>query len=61
MQSDLAQGVLLYFLPRFVTLLTTAALAPLVPGVEDVTKGVARRQHWITVWLSTVTSAGAVR
>lgn len=48
-------------LPRFVALLTTAALAPAVPGVEEVTKGTARRQHWITVWLSIVTRAGAVR
>lgn len=29
--------------------------------MEDVAKGVARRQHWITVRLSTVASAGAVR
>ena len=38
-----------------------AAWAPVVPGVEDVRKGLARRQHWITVRLFTVMRAGAVR
>lgn len=35
--------------------------APLIPGVDDVRKGVVRRQHWMTVWLLEVTRAEAVR
>ena len=41
--------------------MSVAACAPMVPGVEDVVKGVVRRQHWIAVRLFIVMRAGAVR
>ena len=47
--------------PRFVALEMVTAFAPLVPGVEEVRKGVVRRQHWMMVRLLTVMRAGAVR
>jgi hypothetical protein len=47
--------------PKFVLLLIVATWAPFTPGTEERLKGVASFQHWMMVWLSFVTRAGATR